>query len=160
MPVPRPRVTIWYVISLQCSSYTTLFRFHIVDIFVLFFRFRLEDDLHARVANGKTIQKQFQERSARFSLYESRSNSENFSKRDKFVMPWTGSFLDKLMAEIPGAPGCDRLSRSENLPLSNFWPSTAEINCLCSNCCSCNNTPTGYLTSSVIIAVIKFYYTL
>lgn len=70
--------------------------------FSMFPRFRVESDLASRVANGKTLEQQKNERSARFSLYEDVNDTIFPSKKDNFVKLFTGTFLDRLMSEIPG----------------------------------------------------------
>jgi len=60
----------------------------------------LEEDLSPRVANGKKFDDQFYERAARFSLYE--DVKDNFNRKDAYNRPFVGTFLDLLMAEIPG----------------------------------------------------------
>ena len=67
-------------------------------------RFRLEEDIGSRVANGKRQAQMFNERSARFSLYEDTRDTPSPSTRDKYIRDRDGTFLDLLMSEIPGMP--------------------------------------------------------
>ena len=61
------------------------------------------DDLGARVANGKTLADHAASRAARFTLYQDPADSEVFSRENAAcVKPGEQTFLDKLMAEIPG----------------------------------------------------------
>ena len=68
----------------------------------VFYRFRLEDDLASRVANGKSLEAHRNDRAARFSLYEDVRSTVSPSKQDSFVNEREGTFLDLLMSEIPG----------------------------------------------------------
>ena len=63
------------------------------------------DDLGARVANGKTLADHAKSRAARFTLYQDPVDSEVFSKWNSATKNTLGTFLDRLMAEIPGKPG-------------------------------------------------------
>ncbi|XP_067933093.1 uncharacterized protein [Watersipora subatra] len=65
-------------------------------------RLRLENDLGVRVANGKTFEEFAKQRSARFSLHPDPTTNKPFSTKDLMVRTSRGSFLDLLMAEIPG----------------------------------------------------------
>ena len=62
------------------------------------------DDLGARVANGKTLADHAKSRAARFTLYQDPVDSEVFGKKDSATKNTQGTFLDRLMAEIPGKP--------------------------------------------------------
>ncbi|KAF6036338.1 hypothetical protein EB796_005362 [Bugula neritina] len=67
-------------------------------------RFRLEDDLSVRVARAKTYEQAKLERFARFSLWPAIAgpNSPFRPSKEGYTSLTTGSFLDSLMAEIPG----------------------------------------------------------
>lgn len=69
-------------------------------------RFRLEEDIGPRVANGKTREQMIHERSARFSLYEDLTDTPSPSTKDRYVKDRDGTFLDILMYEIPGLYLC------------------------------------------------------
>ena len=58
--------------------------------------------MSARVAKGKSVKRTFEERFARFSLYEFPGDGVYFSRKDRFIPASNGRFLDKLMHEIPG----------------------------------------------------------
>jgi len=87
------------------------------------FRFRLEDDLSVRVARAKTYEQAKLERFARFSLWPAIAgpNSPFRPSKEGYTSLTTGSFLDSLMAEIPGVviPSSIKLVRGES-PLSLF----------------------------------------
>jgi len=65
-------------------------------------RFRMEEDIGPRVANGKRQAQMFNERSARFSLYEDLRDTASPSTREAYIRDSEGTFLDLLMSEIPG----------------------------------------------------------
>ncbi|XP_067932658.1 uncharacterized protein [Watersipora subatra] len=67
-------------------------------------RFRLEDDLGARVARSKSYEKAQNERFARFSLWPPIAgvNSQFRPTKEGYTRLTTGSYLESLMAEIPG----------------------------------------------------------
>ena len=69
---------------------------------VFLYRFRLEEDLAPRVANGKRYEDQVRERAARFSLYEDVKDTVQPSRKESYVRDKDGRFLDLLMEEIPG----------------------------------------------------------
>jgi len=63
---------------------------------------RVEDDLATRVANGKPMDDYILSRAARFSLYQDPKDTPFFNTKDSFVKSSKGTFLDRIMAEIPG----------------------------------------------------------
>ena len=75
---------------------------HYLSKTVFLSRFRLEEDLSTRVANGKSFEDQRGQRAARFSLYEDLKDTVTPTQKDSFVKDQNGKFLDLLMAEIPG----------------------------------------------------------
>ena len=60
------------------------------------------DDLSSRVMLGKTLSEHAESRAARFTLYQDPADSQLFSRQDGTVKFTEGTFLDKLMAEVPG----------------------------------------------------------
>ena len=66
-----------------------------------FHRIRMEDDLGVRVANGKTYDNFAISRAARFSLYPDPKTS-SVNTKDVVIKSSRGSYMDLLMAEIPG----------------------------------------------------------
>lgn len=69
-------------------------------------RLRLEDDLSTRVARIKTFDQACNERFARFSFWPEITGSKQFRKTKEGYTGLTyGTYLDSLMAEIPGASG-------------------------------------------------------
>lgn len=62
----------------------------------------MEEDIGPRVANGKRQAQMFNERSARFSLYEDLRDTASPSTREAYIRDSEGTFLDLLMSEIPG----------------------------------------------------------
>ena len=76
---------------------------HINGAMKIFCRFKVVDDLSSRVAYGKTLADHAASRAARFTLYQDPVDSEVFSRENAAcVKPGEQTFLDKLMAEIPG----------------------------------------------------------
>lgn len=70
---------------------------------VSYCRFRQEDDLGARVSKVKSFKQSLLERYQRFSLLPNQPFNDDYrSTRDMVTSKLTGSFLDELMAEIPG----------------------------------------------------------
>ena len=76
---------------------------HINGAMKIFCRFKVVDDLSSRVAYGKTLADHAASRAARFTLYQDPVDSEVFSRENAVcIKPGEQTFLDKLMAEIPG----------------------------------------------------------